>query len=82
MQRIKSGFELAEMDLELRGPGAIYGTRQSGSLDLQIAELSDRRSVQAAKIAAERFITKREDIQAFPKLAARVRHFQSVSKLN
>ena len=34
-----NGFEIAEVDLQLRGPGDIQGTRQSGVLDLKIADL-------------------------------------------
>jgi ATP-dependent DNA helicase RecG len=34
------GFEIAEIDLQLRGPGTIEGTRQSGVLDLKLADLS------------------------------------------
>jgi len=40
MVRTTNGFEIAEADLKLRGPGAIAGTRQSGVLDLRIADLA------------------------------------------
>ena len=40
MVRTTNGFEIAEADLKLRGPGAIAGTRQSGVLDLKIADLA------------------------------------------
>lgn len=40
MVRTNDGFEIAEVDLELRGPGDIMGTQQSGDLDLKIADLS------------------------------------------
>ncbi len=39
MVRTNDGFEISEVDLELRGPGDIMGTQQSGSLDLKIADL-------------------------------------------
>jgi ATP-dependent DNA helicase RecG len=39
MVNTTNGFEIAETDLELRGPGDLYGTRQSGILDLLIADL-------------------------------------------
>jgi ATP-dependent DNA helicase RecG len=39
MVRTQDGFEIAEVDLELRGPGDIMGTQQSGILDLKIADL-------------------------------------------
>jgi ATP-dependent DNA helicase RecG len=41
MQEIYDGFALAEKDLEMRGPGEFFGTRQSGLPDLRMARLSD-----------------------------------------
>jgi len=41
MERTNNGFELAEIDLELRWPGEVYGLRQSGVPDLKVASLSD-----------------------------------------
>jgi ATP-dependent DNA helicase RecG len=39
MVRTNDGFEIAEVDLKLRGPGDLMGTQQSGVLNLQIADL-------------------------------------------
>lgn len=39
MRRSHDGFEIARKDLELRGPGEVLGTRQSGMLQLRIADL-------------------------------------------
>jgi len=41
IERIQDGFQLAEEDLNLRGPGEFFGTRQSGLPDLRMARLSD-----------------------------------------
>ena len=41
MEEMDDGFELAEKDLELRGPGDYFGTRQSGLPDLRMARLGD-----------------------------------------
>jgi ATP-dependent DNA helicase RecG len=39
MVRSSDGFEIAEVDLKLRGPGDIMGTQQSGVLNLKIADI-------------------------------------------
>lgn len=41
IERTQDGFQLAEEDLKLRGPGEFFGTRQSGLPDLRMAKLSD-----------------------------------------
>ncbi|MEL1244416.1 ATP-dependent DNA helicase RecG [Flavobacterium sp. DGU11] len=45
MTRTNDGFEIAEVDLKLRGPGDIMGTQQSGVLNLQIADLVKDRDI-------------------------------------
>jgi len=53
MVRTNNGFEIAETDLNLRGPGDIQGTKQSGLLDLVIADLSkDGKLLQEARACA------------------------------
>jgi ATP-dependent DNA helicase RecG len=53
--RCTDGFEIAEVDLQLRGPGQVLGTRQSGLPDLALASLSDDAGVleQARRVAQE-----------------------------
>ena len=46
------GFALAQIDLELRGPGDFFGTRQSGLPPLRTAELTDLRTLEEARLAA------------------------------
>lgn len=79
---VSDGFRLSEIDLELRGPGAIYGMRQSGALDLRIAELTDEVLISRAKKAADEFVNRGENVLKYPVLANRVDHFRSISKLN
>ena len=43
MVRTNDGFEISEVDLQLRGPGDLMGTQQSGDLNLKIANLGERR---------------------------------------
>lgn len=76
------GFKLAELDLELRGPGAIYGTLQHGALDLRIAQLSDHKLIASAREAAEEFINSQESLLHYPQLHKRIKHLQKVTNLN
>jgi ATP-dependent DNA helicase RecG len=57
MTSTNNGFEIAEKDMELRGPGDIEGTRQSGALNLRLADLvKDKAMLDAAKLYAEGLI--------------------------
>lgn len=53
MEKINCGFKLAEIDLELRGPGEIYGTKQHGFMNLKIASLNNLELVKKTREAAE-----------------------------
>ncbi len=64
MERTQDGFELAEEDLKLRGPGEFFGTRQSGLPDLAVAKLSDVQTLEQARNAAERLFEQDPDISA------------------
>jgi len=57
MVRTQDGFELAELDLSLRGPGEFFGTRQAGLPSFRIANLlRDRKLLELAKIEAAHFV--------------------------
>ncbi len=57
MVRTNNGFEIADVDLKLRGPGDIEGTQQSGILDLKFADIArDAKILQEAKYCAERVL--------------------------
>ena len=56
MVRTQDGFELAELDLSMRGPGEFFGTRQAGLPDFRVADLvRDRKLLESAKQEADRF---------------------------
>ena len=56
MVRTQNGFELAELDLKMRGPGEFFGTRQAGLPDFRVANLlRDRKLLELAKLEAEHF---------------------------
>lgn len=82
LERSSDGFKLAELDLELRGPGAIYGTSQHGELDLRIAKLTDVELIAAARNAAQRCIDIQEDLVQYPQLYVRVAALRAVTNLN
>ncbi|PID31567.1 ATP-dependent DNA helicase RecG, partial [Candidatus Saccharibacteria bacterium] len=82
LQTSHDGFRLAELDLEIRGPGAIYGTMQHGALDLRIASLGDTRLIAAARSAAEQFLARQDNLLHYEQLSARVQRLRAVTNLN
>ena len=54
IEKTHDGFQLAEEDLRLRGPGEFFGTRQSGLPDLRMAKLSDVPLLELARTEAIR----------------------------
>ena len=57
MVRTTDGFEIAEVDLKLRGPGDLMGTQQSGMLELKIADIiKDNAILQYARQLALTFL--------------------------
>jgi ATP-dependent DNA helicase RecG len=59
MVRTNDGFEIAEVDLRLRGPGDIMGTQQSGILNLKIADIiKDHDILQQARYYAKQILAK------------------------
>jgi len=82
LESSNDGFRLAELDLELRGPGAIYGQSQHGELDLRVAKLTDVQLIAAARKAAGAFVDKGEDLVQYTELAAHVKRLRTVTNLN
>lgn len=63
MCRTNNGFEIAEKDLELRGPGDVEGTRQSGALNFKIASIiNDKDILEKAKSIAENILEEDKDL--------------------
>ena len=69
------GFVLAEKDLELRGPGDFFGTRQSGLPDLRIAHLTDTETVAAAREAAQKLFAADPELAGYPLLRGQIERF-------
>ncbi|HEY6306025.1 MAG TPA: ATP-dependent DNA helicase RecG [Candidatus Angelobacter sp.] len=61
MVRTQDGFEIAELDLQLRGPGEFYGTRQAGMPGFRVANLvRDRKLLELAKLEANRLVEQKD----------------------
>ncbi len=58
----QDGFRLAEVDLELRGPGEFFGTRQSGIPELEFAVLGDMITLNAARTEAQQILDSDPDL--------------------
>jgi ATP-dependent DNA helicase RecG len=82
LERSSDGFKLAELDLELRGPGAIYGTMQHGELDLRVAKLTDMKLIASARQSAQAFIDHGTDLLQYPQLHQHVTRLRAVTNLN
>lgn len=76
------GFKLAELDLEIRGAGALYGTMQHGQLDLRIANFSDTKLIARARNRAVAFSENPDNLLQYPYIKQRILELQSVVHLN
>ena len=62
LRQTSDGFRIAEKDLELRGPGEVLGTRQTGMLQFRVADLSrDQGLLETIPVVAERLFTENPD---------------------
>ena len=74
LERSTDGFELAEVDLELRGEGTILGTRQKGATDLKLASLRrDKSPVAMAREVAFDLVDADPTLADHPDLAEEIR---------
>jgi ATP-dependent DNA helicase RecG len=79
MCETNDGFKIAEKDLEIRGPGDIEGTRQSGLLNFKLANIvEDRKILEAARLTAEKII--QEDAKLSTPQNACLREFMESEK--
>jgi len=72
-----NGFELAEKDLEIRGPGSLYGTQQWGMPDMAMQGLSNIFLVEKTRAAAKELLEKDPELKLYPELKERLKAFQA-----
>lgn len=68
METTHSGPALAELDLQLRGPGELFGTRQHGIPELAIASWTDTQLIAETAVAVKKIVTDDPSLDAFPLL--------------
>lgn len=81
LEKTTDGFRLAQIDLEMRGPGEIYGTAQHGLLDLRMADLFDHKLIAEVREAAEAFLNK-HNLLEYSRLAQRVNRLRTITSLD
>jgi len=72
-----NGFELAQKDLEIRGPGSLYGTQQWGIPDMAMQGLSNIFLVEKTRAAAKELLEKDSELKNYPELKERLKQFQT-----
>ena len=82
MARTRSGFDLAELDLRMRGPGDVIGLRQHGLPEMRVADLLDQVLMERARAAAERWLDIDPALDRHPPLAEAMNAFRAVFDLD
>ena len=83
-QRLKAlvkndnGFELAEQDMKLRGPGEFFGVKQSGLPDLAMASLANVDLIKKARVQARLLLKEDPSLKNYPLLLERLNNFQKL----
>jgi ATP-dependent DNA helicase RecG len=71
-----NGFKLAQVDLEIRGPGSLYGTQQWGLPDMAMQGLSNIFLVEKTRTAAKELLEKDPELKNYPLLKERIKQFE------
>jgi len=74
--KAKNGFELAEIDLKLRGPGEFFGDKQTGFPDIATKGLMDQELVKASRESAYWLIKKDPFFKKYPEIAEKLEEFK------
>jgi ATP-dependent DNA helicase RecG len=75
MVNCANGFDLAEKDLALRGPGALFGTRQSGIPDIAMENITNTRLIQIAQQEAAAILQSDPTLSSHPLLKEALQQF-------
>ncbi len=75
LERVNDGFKLAREDLKVRGPGEIYGTMQSGDLDIRFANLSDATLISQASKSAKDLVVNDPKLEKYEIIREKLKDF-------
>lgn len=78
LEKCDDGFQLAEEDLKLRGPGEFTGNKQSGLPDLAMASLTNLELIKKARLEAKLLLKEDPRLSQYPLLKSRLEQFQKV----
>ena len=73
------GFELAEKDMKIRGPGEFFGVKQSGLPDLAMASLANVELIKKARAEARLLLKEDPGLKKCPLLRERLESFQKLT---
>ena len=76
LEKNTDGFKLAEIDLAMRGPGEVYGVKQSGIPDLKMASLGDTDLIKRVRTAAADLVMKDPDLEFHEPLKNRLKQLE------
>lgn len=77
LEKIRVGFELAQIDLQMRGQGEIFGLKQSGFDSLKIADLSDQKLISSAQNEAKEILKSDPNLNTYPGLKQKLSQTRS-----
>lgn len=76
LEKTDDGFEIAEKDLEIRGPGQFFGTLQSGLPDIAMESLGNMKLIKFARAEAEELLGKDPELKNHPEIKKALQKFE------
>jgi len=76
LEKISDGFELAKIDLQNRGPGEVFGVRQSGIPDLKMAKLTDHEIIKKSRDLAQKMLAEDSTLAKFPQILEKLEELE------
>lgn len=82
LEHTNDGFRLAQIDMQERGAGQVYGLRQHGRLDLQFADIGDAQLLAEARGAAQDFVSDQAKMLQYPRSIKRINQLKTITSLD